>query len=153
MLSSSRRSAHKLLAEFGLLLSSESMPMLLPGRGCLSGSLRRISVFLIGHRRKPRIHPAEEVRTQALIHAAHTASSCGQGAIVTLPALQIIPIWPHAPKASAIALGRHTRACPLAVLQSFLLNTSSFSITYHAPSCPNPSRFISLMYDTHPIYN
>ena len=123
--------------------SSESMQMLLPGRGCLSGSLRGIPVFLIGHRRKPRIHPAEEVASKPLIHAAHAASSCGQGAIVTLPAFQIIPIWPHAPKASAIARGRHILACPFGVLQIFLLNTNSFSITFHAPSCPNSNLFLS----------
>ena len=106
--------------------SSESMPMLLPLRGCGALSLRRISVLLIAHRRKPRILPGEEVARQALVYSAH-APSCGQGAIVTLPALQIIPIWPHAPKASAITLGRHILACPFGVLQIFRLNTSSFS--------------------------
>lgn len=110
--------------------SVDIVPMLLPGWGVSSGSLRCAPVPLIAPRKQPGPLPGEEVRAQALIHAG---VSFGHGAIVTLPALQIIPIWPHAPKASAIARGRHTRACPFLVRQIFLLNISSFSVKSNHP--------------------
>jgi hypothetical protein len=133
--------------------SVDIVPMLLPGWGHLAPSLRRISVLFIGPGQQSGPLPGKEIATKPFVYSAHAASSSGQGAMTRLPALQMSPIWPHLAKASAIGRGKHILACPLAVLQIFLLNTSSFSITFHSPSCHNSRQFLSLMYATHTIYN
>ena len=78
---------------------------------------------LVGHGGADHIGPGPPAVTFSFGHAG---LSSGHGQITTLPPFQISPTSAE-PRASAIARGRDSRACPFALRVILLLKISSFS--------------------------